>query len=49
VIAKLRERGFHFVTVSTLLGMPSDYFYESPAPADLQTAALPHSDQARTQ
>ncbi len=32
VIEKLRERGFNFVTVSTLLGLPSDDFY---APRDV--------------
>ena len=41
VIDKLKERGYHFVTVSTLLGLPSPGLY-TPAPDPiLQTASRP--------
>jgi peptidoglycan-N-acetylglucosamine deacetylase len=38
IIAKLRERGYHFVTVSTLLGMPEPDLYLPPSSTVVQTA-----------
>jgi hypothetical protein len=49
VIAKLRERGFHFVTVSTLLGL-NPAAPQAPVEApNLQTASRPDPDRSRTQ
>ena len=49
VIADLRARGYHFVTVSTLLGLAHSTIPVIPDTAPLQTAQAPSPSPVRTQ
>lgn len=49
VIAKLRARGYHFVTVSTLMGLQPPSLVPSPDTSVLHTAAATSRNDVRTQ